>query len=363
MLLFAHLHPLFFATGALVLTACAATLYTPLIAFCIVATYIITVCFAYKNESRWITFWLSICVAIATSCNMFLHKQRMLRAHELLTHKQWICSGTLISKEQVDHMALRYCYQIAAKKVENATNNHPITGVIVVYSNRDCDVQVGDEIITSMLRCGREPSQEKLLFALKNNVIMTLFDATATVRCTHRPVVSLQRIASSLKNRIVASIKTKMSADLFALFSSIFLGKAGILQSNSCKDSFSKWGLAHFLARSGLHLVIFLWLWQALFNYVPIHMCYKKPLLITIVVLYWLLSWSSISFLRALVSWIIGAFSWWLMRPTSPIAIFTATCFIITLINPFVIFFLDFQLSFCLTLALLLFSASPNKAV
>jgi hypothetical protein len=55
-----------------------------------------------------------------------------------------------------------------------------------------------------------------------------------------------------------------MNTNTFALFSSLFLGNRTAIKQDleEQKPLFKVWGISHFLARSGLHLLIFIMLLQ-----------------------------------------------------------------------------------------------------
>jgi competence protein ComEC len=142
------------------------------------------------------------------------------------------------------------------------------------------------------------------------------------------------------------------------LFSTIFLGnKDGVKKRlNNEKIFFKLWGISHYLARSGLHLVVFLALLELLLRLIPITFVLKQIISLCIAMIYFLLSWSSLSFMRAFLTFIMYKICLLLGLSSNFLHLVILTCFITLLYNPAHLFFLDFQLSFGLTFALAWFN-------
>lgn len=137
----------------------------------------------------------------------------------------------------------------------------------------------------------------------------------------------------------------------------IFFGYTGRSREDlELKDTMKLWGLSHYLARSGLHLVIIAMIWFFLISYVPIALLVKRIIILLFLILYYLLSWSSISFIRAWISLLLVNTCFILNRKIVPLSIVAVAALICTLLNPMHVGCLDFQLSFLLTAALALFN-------
>ena len=61
-----------------------------------------------------------------------------------------------------------------------------------------------------------------------------------------------------------------MNRDGFTFFFFSFGNITSKKTLSSYKDSFKQWGIMHYLARSGLHLVLFLSLFSIILNYLPL---------------------------------------------------------------------------------------------
>ena len=119
---------------------------------------------------------------------------------------------------------------------------------------------------------------------------------------------------------------------------------------------FTRWGLTHYLARSGLHISILISLWLSALTLLPFGASLKALILGTILVLYDHLSWCSISFNRALWLWFLYIGSWLTQAQATPFVGLCNVLLILLLHNPWYAFCLDFQLSFFLTAVLMLLS-------
>jgi competence protein ComEC len=216
------------------------------------------------------------------------------------------------------------------------------------------DCCVGDTIALHALHITPARNNDFGTFLLKENLHATAFINRTQYSVLHRPTWSFARALCQFRQELVEQLRTKCSAQTFNLMMLIFFGDR--LQTKTeyeaTKDLFNGWGIMHFLARSGLHLVIFILALNYCLRYVPIPFAYKKMLLACMCIVYHLLSWPSISFVRALLT-----FFWYTcyalcnLQIDGPriVMLVTAICL---LHNPMLLFFLDFQLSFGLTLVL-----------
>ncbi|RTL06817.1 ComEC/Rec2 family competence protein [Candidatus Dependentiae bacterium] len=158
-----------------------------------------------------------------------------------------------------------------------------------------------------------------------------------------------------IRFRLLSWSKKLLSSSTHALFCSLFLGYKWCEPIETNRDtfkSFKYWGLSHYLARSGLHLAILVALWYIFLSYMPLHLVKKQWLLIVVSLFYFMLTWSSISFLRAIISFILGRIFIFLNEPCTFMHIIGLTALSMLIHNPTVLFFLDFQLSFGITFLL-----------
>lgn len=161
----------------------------------------------------------------------------------------------------------------------------------------------------------------------------------------------------NLRNNLRTRIKNKLNIQSYSLFELIFLGKQENSTNNFIlKNKFKYWGILHYLARSGLHVILILSLLKLVSRFIPINFFIKQFFITIIIIFYSLLTWPSISFNRAYNTFLAYQLFKILKIPVYINHIFGLIILATILHNPFCLFFLDFQLSFGLTLALLLFN-------
>lgn len=157
--------------------------------------------------------------------------------------------------------------------------------------------------------------------------------------------------------------KRLLSFSTHALFSSLFLGykwNEPIEKYRETFSSFKFWGISHYIARSGLHLAILILLWHYILSYIPLRWYSKQLLSIVCSLFYLVCTWPSVSFLRALFSFIISRIFFCLKEPTHFLHVIALAAFCMLIGNPTLLFFLDFQLSFGMTFALVWLNNIPS---
>jgi len=173
---------------------------------------------------------------------------------------------------------------------------------------------------------------------------------------------SVLKFFKNLRSKIISKIKPKVSKKTFALFASIFLGKKDETKElYILKKIFNNWGLAHYLARSGLHLVMIFFIWFFLISLLPISYLNKQKLIFFVIILYSILSWESIPFIRSLIMFVIYKLCIFFNWQVNSLYCINLVCLIMLLCKPSQVFYLDFQLSFILTFALIWISTFQNK--
>ena len=200
-------------------------------------------------------------------------------------------------------------------------------------------------------------------FLIRENVNATIFtDFFNYELLNKKPPTFLQKL-NSYKQSIFERLKEKINNKIFFIFSSIFLGKkiANKKLSDKYKNSFKLWGLSHYLARSGLHLIIVILLLEILCSLLPIPFFIKQLILLCFGIGYSCLTWISVSFSRALSSFVLYKICLISNLSVSFLNILCLVSLITLLCNPILLFFLDFQLSFGITFALAMAHTSQAK--
>ncbi len=254
----------------------------------------------------------------------------------------------------VDGNPWRYQTLLSVKKIfhDGAWKVRPCT--IQLYSTKKPHCLVADLIHCSVEKVPA-PEGDFKLYLFKEGIDATAFQPMVQIKILHRPSTSFKRWASKKRDALYRQFSQKLSPSTFALFSSLFLGNRTTIkqQLEPQKPQFKTWGISHFLARSGVHLLIFILLLSALLSLVPLPFSIKHLILFFCALLYAALSWPSISFNRALYTFVFCKIATLRSIPLHSMHTLALVCLLLLVISPLQIFFLDFQLTFLLTFCLM----------
>lgn len=282
---------------------------------------------------------------------------------EQFNKRTFDAQATVIDEEVKDNCPYKYVLKLAinAIKIKETKQFIPQNFNLLIYCQKKPQIQVGDHIIFYNIQFNTKKEKTTLTnaptideYLTKENVLAVVFSPDPTFDLTLRPSFSYTRYLTQKRNAICQHLKTKLSRKTYTLFASIFLGTKTFKTIDDTKEAFGFWGLAHYLARSGLHIVLLIFAWSLLLNLIPIPFWHKRMLLLLITLLYTALSWSSISFMRTIGVFIIYEIGRIWIQQLNFLHILTLVCMIILITNPLQLIFLDFQLSFALTFALVL---------
>ncbi len=226
---------------------------------------------------------------------------------------------------------------------------------ICIYCKLKPELKLADIIEIKNIKISKNKTEDIDNFFIKENIILTYF----LPKLNYKKLENQNNIGSiclEKKQQIHKNLKLKMNEDAFSLFNSIFLG---FKQENKfygkIKGFFSNWGITHYLARSGLHVILLIWVLNLLLQLIPAHIFYKRIILLLFIIFYTLLSWPAISFYRAIFMFFLYQLGMLLFLNVNSLQTLFLTTILTLLYNPFYILFLDFQLSFALTLGLIIF--------
>lgn len=283
-------------------------------------------------------------------------------SHIRSNHTQWIeqtgtqpidITATVTDSISVDH-------PIYTQRLTLDTGNQTL-----FFYTKDCpDVTIADTIAIRNIRIKKPSSPSFNNYLLKEGVAATVFAPYNNYTLVYRPTYSYIRWLYNLKNNTLQSLLGKMQAQSYHLFASLFLGNKPVPKKviDNAREHFNTWGVTHYLARSGLHMIIVAMVWQILLSIMPLSYTARTMLLILLSIMYGLLSWPSVSFNRALMSFVLYKLCNLLLMPTHFLHVVTVVCLAVLIHNPMHLFFLDFQLSFGLTFALALFAHMRQKS-
>jgi len=290
--------------------------------------------------------------------------------HQITTHNQFFSkittgqpyalTGTI---DQLENLPFNrysaYCILKNAALYEQNSDRVLHKGFCVgLYSNNFKDLCIDDTISLSAVSLKKQNSSSYQQYLMKEGLVATSFlPNECTPLLISRPAVSLKRSIFNKKNELFNALKNKMSAQSFTFFSSLFLGvKTKSYYYDKVREHFKRWGLSHYLARSGLHLILFIALWQLLLRYIPLAFLIKQLLLSCIIILYFIFSWPSLPFTRSCITYALYCFYIFSDKQIDSLHILTLVTSLILITNPVQLFSLDFQLSFGLTFALIWFT-------
>lgn len=260
--------------------------------------------------------------------------------------------GSVVAVDNVEHLFTKQRLTLHLTRIYD-TQWHTCNGSVYVYTNKT-NFRVADTIELEVVQLKKPTDNNFIRYLLRDGIYGTTFSNNLTYTLKHRPSFSCVRAIAEWRDHIFTQLRTKMSRNTFSLFSALFLGNRSFnkKQTDPINLLFKRWGIAHVYARSGLHLALLIWVWFIIMRLFPISHTIKIGLLLCIGSLYALLSWSSISFLRALILFLLCYVCRLVYIPYRTIHLLIITCLVTLLYNPFHLFFLDFQLSFALTFAL-----------
>lgn len=299
---------------------------------------------------RWYRLSFLVCFFVAGMLVMQMH-EFLRQKYTLLISQASKIQGRIIDLSPVQQKPWLLVYTIVVDSIDD--QNLYYKGNIKSTMSRSGGYKVHDVLLLE-----KDPNKKKSkreafdLFLAKEGLWGWLFsDIDRTQKIAH--VNSWTESYFLVLKQRTKSLYHGLSEPARTLYGSIFLGIDKVLPSNPLKRSFNQWGIVHYLARSGLHIMIFVFIWKMIFY------CFFGVrrtwfyFVFPFVFIYVLCTPSSISFMRGVCSFffLIGAL--FLQRPYHMPHLLVCLAAIFLTCNPYSMFFLDFQLSFGLTYALL----------
>ncbi|KKP24299.1 MAG: Competence protein [candidate division TM6 bacterium GW2011_GWF2_28_16] len=257
------------------------------------------------------------------------------------------------------HARIKQEILIDVKKIflPDTQEEHKINFKILLYIYTNTDLKYGQKILFKNIyikETNKNASYKKYL--IKEDILTTIFYNNINYKIIKESNNNFKNKIYNIKNNLYKKLKEKIDPKIFNYFSSIFWGSKKEALNPENKNIFNIWGISHYLARSGLHIIIFILIWQLLLAFIPIHIIFKNIFLLLIVLIYVILTDPSISLFRAVYVFAFIQLGNLLTEQTKYIHLLTLTCFFTLLINPIQLFFIDFQLTYGLTFTLILIS-------
>lgn len=259
--------------------------------------------------------------------------------------------GTVVEKKSGHNGRMKHSLLLKTSRVNTiSTREH----LLQIFTIKESKVQIGDSILIKNISIKKPGHGEYQLYLKKEGISATSFVDKFDPKIEYRPLFSLSNWLHNKKITMLTHFKKRLSPIALTLYASLFLGEKGSYKSileriqNQCKQ----WGILHYLARSGLHLVIVLSVYEKILRAMPLPFTLKQIILLLLAGIYFLLSWPSISFIRAFIVFLLYKLFMLTYNQINFLHILNLTCILILVANPYQLYFLDFQLSFCLTFAL-----------
>lgn len=220
---------------------------------------------------------------------------------------------------------------------------------IVLYRPAQWCKQVGDCVLLKKLVCARA-SLEQERYLLEHGLSGSSW-AVKKMILLLRPAWSVRRWFCDLRNWVVSSLKNKLSPRAYALFAPMFLGVK--VYDAQTYDLFKQWGLSYYLVRSGIHLILIFFLLELLLRLLFIPFTLRALLTLIVCIVYSALTGGTIPFIRAVFALCLTQMCHMIKVPVHAVHLLNVVLVGCLVYNPYALFLLDFQLTFCLTYALL----------
>lgn len=270
--------------------------------------------------------------------------------------------GMVESITYIDSKPWRYQSLLKIKRIFSTQGWQNKTCILQLYTHKKPRFSVADTVHCSLEKIPA-PEGDFKLYLYKEGIDATAFQPLIQSKVIHRPVYSFKRWVSQKKKTLHYRLFKKMNPSAFALFSSLFMGNRTSIKQEleNHKPLFKVWGISHFLARSGIHLLIFIILLSRLLSLIPARFFIKHGFLLFCAFLYFLFSWPSVSFNRAFYTFIFYKMTTFLNIPLHSMHALALICLAILIQSPLQILFLDFQLTFLLTFSLILIAHTRHQ--
>lgn len=288
----------------------------------------------------------------------WLHNKEISEYHDFYTfvkNKKITASGTIIDiyDTTVQHKKTTVITLALDTIATDTHTTHYHKNMLLYYKNNK-NIAVGD-MVTFYNICCKKPSNESFQhYQIKEQIVATIFNDNPTYIINNHPSWSLRHWIWQQKKRLLESLAHKLSPQGFQFFSSLFLGNRTCIKSSldEINEQFKTWGISHFLARSGLHLALFIFIWQAIFRVIPFPLMIKQIIIALLSFIYFVLTWTSTPFTRSFALFMLNKTCFITHNHFHLLHYLTLIFFTFLLYCPLYLFFLDFQLSFALTFAL-----------
>jgi ComEC/Rec2-related protein len=286
---------------------------------------------------------------VISSASMFWYCSRLknifIQEKKIIEESRKI-SGTIISRKKIDEKNYNYCiktYAVYGRKKKSIN-------VYISLRSRQ-KITIGSFCTFNYIHWFINENESSMLdISLSKGI--NAYGVCAAIYVWDNsfkqfPQYIIEKIQEK-KESIVDAAQKSLDPISYYFFSAIALGNVDNSQlyyDALCK----KWGIMHYLARSGLHIVLILQFIMALL--VCVGLSYKRARIGSLVFLlfFYCLSFPSLPFQRALITSILQYVALSSNKNTTPLFLFCLCTLLFLLYNPFYVINLGFQLSFFIT--------------
>jgi|GEM_PF-4853950 len=283
---------------------------------------------------------------------------------QLFSNHRLTVIAKVVDKNKINNNTQNSYTQLTIQVVSFRTVLNPIHQPInarVVLTTNNTPPDVGDTITIKNFLC-TSPSESLRTWLRKNNLSGYAYHVS-DITVTHHPTISIHAILWHVRNRIQEAIQSKLSPHAYGLFSMLFLGVSDPQTASTHHKIFSYWGLNHYLARAGLHLLIFVLILNLLMGIITTRFITKAFIHIGTAGFYYLLTWQNMPFVRSFLVLVASQCCHMLRTPINTLHLLNLVMVGYTIFHPHIIFSLDFQLTFLITYTLILISRyTPFKS-
>lgn len=309
-----------------------------------------------KDQRNSIFLWVFLALLCGITVS-YKQQRNFLRTHRVLTEKLISVRGYIVDIEKKNEDTFPYMITVALDSYTGDNQTwHSISGRIKIRTCHYKRCITGDFLEIYDIK-GQSAEGEFLHYLMKENINAYFFTGYVHHTLLSRPYFSLMRFLYKKRKQLEKIFELHAGEMTTFYFNMLFLGKKSkdkkLVTTN---DYFKNWGISHMTARSGMHMTMVSLLCYSIMHLFPISFLYKHIMLAVIIILYGLFSYPTVSFIRSfLTTGCIVAYHCMYTRSNFLHVTFLVYIFQL-LYNPLCLFFLDFQLSFLLTLGIGFFS-------
>ncbi|HEY3374409.1 MAG TPA: DNA internalization-related competence protein ComEC/Rec2 [Candidatus Aquicultor sp.] len=230
---------------------------------------------------------------------------------------------------------------------------------VKVRTNRALPFMVGDTVkVTGRLSLPRSSSDfDYRRYLCHKGIMATLSAAGEDIELVRKDNVqsTFMHYVGSLRQWIKKTNSGYLPEAYSSLLNGIVLGDASEL-GDDVQEAFRATGLTHVVAASGMNIALIVGALWPLLRRLRLRAPVQVIILIVFAGLYTIISGMSASINRAFVMAAIGLLAWLFGRQQSPLNSLAIAAFLLTVIDPFSVYDIGFQLSFLATASLVVLS-------